>query len=154
MGHVECLVGCPGSPAHDPDRHLDTEAIAQSLVAREIERAFPSQVDTTLPEPWVPAHADLNWANLTWPECWLIDWEDHGMAPRGLDAANLWANSLGIPELAERVWQERRGDLDTRPGKLMALFCCAKIVNDSSIPGELRKATTHEADALVADLQR
>jgi hypothetical protein len=132
----------------------DTEAMSQSLVTREIEQAFPGQVDTTITEPWVPAHADLNWANLTWPACSIIDWEDHGMAPRGLDAANLWASSLGILGLAQRVWQQRRADLQTRPGKLMALFCCAKILNDSSVPGELREITTHEADALVADLRR
>ena len=122
-------------------------------MTREIERAFPGRADTTITEEWVPAHADLIWANLTWPACWIIDWEDHGMAPRGLDAANLWASSLGIPGLPERVWQERRADLETRPGTLMALFYCAKILNDSSAPGELREITTHEADALIADLQ-
>lgn len=36
----------------------------------------------------------------------------------------------------------------------MALFSLAKILNDSSIPDELRKLTTHEADKLIADLQR
>lgn len=118
-----------------------------------IERAFPGQVDTTLTEPWVPAHADLNWSNLTWPACWIIDWEDHGMAPRGLDAATLWANSLGIAGLAERVWQERRADLGTRPGRLMALFNCAKILSDSSVPDELRETTIGDAEALVAALQ-
>ncbi|MGH3620701.1 MAG: phosphotransferase [Sciscionella sp.] len=132
----------------------DTEPITQGLVTREIERAFPDQVDTTLTEPWVPAHADLNWANLTWPECWIIDWEDHGIAPRGLDAAKLWASSLGIGELAERVWQQRRADLETGPGRLMGLFCCAKILNDSSIPAEPRETTTHAARALVADLRQ
>ncbi|KFU77796.1 Phosphotransferase enzyme family protein [Amycolatopsis lurida] len=132
----------------------DTEVITQSLVTREIERAFPGQVDSTLTGPWVPAHADLNWANLTWPGCWIIDWEDWGMAPRGLDSANLWASSLGIPGLAERVRQERRADMETRPGMVMALFCCAKILNDSSIPAELREIVTREASAVVADLQR
>lgn len=131
----------------------DTETITQSLVTREIERAFPGRADTTITEEWVPAHADLNWANLTWPACWIIDWEDHGMAPRGLDAANLWASSLGIPGLPERVWQERRADLETRAGTLMALFYCAKILSDSSVPGELREITTREANALIADLQ-
>jgi hypothetical protein len=43
----------------------DTEAITQALVTREIERAFPGQVDTTIREGWTPAHADLNWSNLT-----------------------------------------------------------------------------------------
>ena len=131
----------------------DTEVITQSRVTREVERAFPGQVDTTLSEPWVPAHADLNWANLTWPTCWIIDWEDWGMAPRGLDAANLWASSLGIPGLAERVRQERHADFETRSGMLMALFSCAKILNDSSLPAELREVVTREANALVTSLQ-
>jgi len=132
----------------------DTEMITQALVTQEIERAFPGQVDTTLTEPWAPAHADMGWANVTWPGCWIIDWEDWGMAPRGLDSANLWASSLGIPGLAERVWQERRADLESRPGKLMALFCCAKILKDSLLPGELRDLVTGETAAIVADLQR
>lgn len=131
----------------------DTEAITQTLVTREIERAFPGQVDTTIREGWTPAHADLNWSNLTGPEFWILDWEDHGMAPRGLDSANLWASSLTVPELAERVRHERRADLATRPGKLMALFSAAKILNDSSIPDELREVTTREAEKLVTDLQ-
>ncbi|TVT31261.1 phosphotransferase, partial [Amycolatopsis rhizosphaerae] len=132
----------------------DTETITQALVAREVEHAFPGRVEVSLSEPWVPAHADLAWANLTWPECWIIDWEDHGLAPRGLDAANLWAHSLGVPGLVERVWRERRADLETRSGRLMALFCCAKILNDSSIPSELREITTREANRVIADLQR
>lgn len=132
----------------------DTEVITQALVTREIERAFPGRVDTTIIEPWVPAHGDLNWANLTGPEFWILDWEDHGMAPRGLDAANLWASSLTVPELADRVYCERRADLESRSGKLMALFSVAKILNDSSIPDELRRLTTREADKLVVDFQR
>lgn len=132
----------------------DTEAMTQALVTREIERAFPGVVDTTITEEWVPAHADLNWSNLTGPEFWILDWEDHGMAPRGLDAANLWASSLTVPELAERVRRERRADLESRPGKLMALFSVAKILNDSSLPEELRELTTREADKLAADLRR
>jgi hypothetical protein len=132
----------------------DTELMTQGLVTREIERAFPGQVDTNLTEQWVPAHADLNWANLTWPECWIIDWEDHGLAPRGLDAANLWASSLGTSELAERVWQERWADLETRSGRLMSLFCCAKVLNDPSIPAKLRETVMRPVRGLVGALQR
>ncbi|WP_027944014.1 hypothetical protein [Amycolatopsis taiwanensis] len=132
----------------------DTEVITQALVTREIERAFPGRVDTTITEPWVPAHGDLNWSNVTGPEFWILDWEDHGMAPRGLDAANLWASSLTVPELAERVYHERRADLESRPGKLMALFSVAKILCDWSIPDELRELATREADKLIVDFQR
>ncbi|WP_215545130.1 phosphotransferase [Amycolatopsis sp. CA-230715] len=131
----------------------DTEAMSQALASREIERAFPGRVDTTIDDQWVPAHADLNWSNLTSLECWILDWEDHGLAPRGLDAANLWASSLSVPALADRVRRERESDLDTRPGTLMALFCVAKLLNDSSVPGPLRDIATREVDRLLAALR-
>lgn len=132
----------------------DTETITQALVSAEVNRAFPDQVDTTITDhDWVPAHADLNWANLTSPDCWILDWEDHGLAPRGLDSATLWISSVTTPHLAERVYRERRADLETRPGRLMALFNCAKILNDPSVPEPLFEATTREAATLIADLQ-
>lgn len=127
----------------------DTEVINRTLIEREVDQAFPGQVDCTITDLWVPAHADLNWSNLTGPEFWIL--EDHGMAPRGLDAANLWVSSLTVPKLAPRVYRERRADLETRPGKLMALFCCAKILNDSWATGTLREETTRATDKLLAD---
>jgi len=134
----------------------DTETITQALVTTEINRAFPGQVDATITDhEWVPAHADLNWANLTSPECWILDWEDHGLAPRGLDAATLWISSLTVPTLAERVYRERRADLATRSGKLMALFHCAKILTDSdAATSPICELAAREAAQLVADLQR
>ncbi|MGW8851435.1 hypothetical protein ACWGNE_27105 [Streptomyces xiamenensis] len=107
----------------------DTVTITQAGVSAAIRRTFSSSVDTTISR-WTPAHADLNWANVTAPTFCLFDWEDWGMAPAGLDSASLWANSLAVPELAERVWRERRKDLECRDGLLMALFCLAKIVGD------------------------
>lgn len=133
----------------------DTETITQSLVTTEINRAFPHQVDATITDhEWVPAHADLNWANLTSPECWILDWEDHGLAPRGLDAATLWISSLTVPTLAARVYRERRTDLETRSGKLMALLHCAKILNDSGAStGPVFELAAREAAKFVVDLQ-
>ena len=128
----------------------DTELISQALVTREIGRAFPGAVDTTITnDEWFPAHADLNWSNITTPECWIIDWEDFGLAPRGLDSANLWISSLGLPKLAERVYRDRRFDLETRHGRLMALFACAKIVNDSSAPEVVVQRTVKVASGLI-----
>ncbi|MFI1799892.1 hypothetical protein ACH427_21405 [Streptomyces sp. NPDC020379] len=108
----------------------DTVPIERSGVWATIRRAFPdSSLDITF-DAWTPAHADLNWANLTGPkECWLLDWEDWGMAPRGLDAASLWGASLAVPDLADRVWRERRSDLECRTGRIMCLFVCAKILD-------------------------
>jgi hypothetical protein len=131
----------------------DTEAMTQDLISREIERAFPGEVDTYLSsDAWVPAHADLNWSNLTAPEFWILDWEDHGLAPRGLDAANLWAASLTVPALADKVWLERQTDLTCRSGLLMGLFSVAKILNDS-IPDALREQAEGHARKLVASLR-
>ncbi|MFX0581051.1 phosphotransferase [Nocardia nepalensis] len=134
----------------------DTQPITQALVTETIERAFPDQVDTTITDqPWVPAHADLNWSNLTAPDCWILDWEDLGLAPQGLDAATLWTASLMVPTLADKVFRERYADLDTRSGKLMALFCCSKDLNDpgfASAPAF--EPTARQAAKLVADLRR
>ncbi|MFL6140423.1 MAG: hypothetical protein ACJ72N_00960 [Labedaea sp.] len=102
-------------------------AVPQGRVTERIERVFPGQVGTVVDE-WAPAHGDLAWANLTAPDCFLLDWEDWGMAPRGYDAACLWRESLAVPALAERVRRERRIELDSRSGKLAQLYVCAGIV--------------------------
>ncbi|MBB4910582.1 hypothetical protein [Actinophytocola algeriensis] len=133
----------------------DTQLMTQALVTDLIERVFAGQVDTTLPstEQWVPAHADLNWANLTAPDCWLLDWEDLGQAPRGLDAACLWVSSLAIPSLAKRLCHERQAELDTRSGKLMTLFYCAKVVGDAHAQDSPSfEPTARLAAHLLADL--
>ena len=133
----------------------DTETITQALVTATVEKVFGPEVDTTVTDyEWVPAHADLTWANVTHPECCLLDWEDHGRAPRGLDSAMLWIGSVGIAGLAERVRHERRTDLNTRPGRVMALFCCAKILADSSTPQLLVTPTRAVADDLLDQLRR
>ncbi|MFB7913247.1 hypothetical protein [Streptomyces sp. NPDC056061] len=104
----------------------DTETLTQELITRTVHGVFPG-VDAAVGE-WRPAHADLNWANMTAPVFCVFDWEDWGMAPRGLDAANLWGASLAVPALADRVRSERREDLESRDGKLMTLFVAAKIL--------------------------
>ncbi|WP_412566237.1 hypothetical protein OG749_37615 [Streptomyces nojiriensis] len=60
----------------------DTELITQELVAAKLGDVFPEVLDTAV-ERWVPAHADLTWANVMGPEFSIIDWADWGMAPRG-----------------------------------------------------------------------
>ncbi|MEV0281747.1 hypothetical protein AB0I22_35910 [Streptomyces sp. NPDC050610] len=131
----------------------DTVTITQEGVTSLITDAFGAAVDTTV-ERWHPAHADLNWANVTGPTCCLFDWEDWGAAPRGLDAASLWAASLAVPELAGRVRYERRADLGSRDGRLMMLFACAKIAGpyaDVADP-KLEPART-AARQLIAELR-
>jgi hypothetical protein len=130
----------------------DTVAITQALVTETIRTAFPGDYDTTV-EQWVPAHADLNWANVTAPTFCLFDWEDWGNAPRGLDSATLWGSSLAVPALADRVRQEQRRDFESRDGKLMTLFTCSKIVGPDAHPKDPRLEPARRlAEQVVAEL--
>nr|WSZ95505.1 hypothetical protein OH820_07410 [Streptomyces sp. NBC_00857] len=131
----------------------DTVTITQARVTEAISTTFTVPIDTTI-ERWTPAHADLNWANVTGPRFCLFDWEDWGMAPRGLDSASLWGNSLAVPELADRVRRERRHDLESRDGKVMALFFLAKVVGDYADPADPRLKPAHKAaELLLKELQ-
>lgn len=132
---------------------LHTTPITQARVAEEIQAVFGPDIDTTI-ERWVPAHADFAWANLTGPECWILDWEDWGLAPRGLDAAMLWAASLAVPGLAEQVYRLREADLDSRDGQLMQLFFAAGIVGASvGSVGPLLDAARTAVKRLLAALR-
>ncbi|WP_207386860.1 hypothetical protein [Frankia sp. Cppng1_Ct_nod] len=130
-----------------------TEKITQARIDLTISRVFGGKIDTVV-EQWSASHADLNWANLTAPECILLDWEDWGMAPSGLDPANLWVNSLAIPDLANRVHQEYREELESKTGKIMTLFLCADIVSaPASYSGPLHDPARQAVERLVKDLQ-
>ncbi|MFF1497215.1 phosphotransferase [Streptomyces sp. NPDC058304] len=131
----------------------DTVTITQEQVTQTLGKAFPGIVDTRI-ERWVPAHADLTWANVMGPGFSIIDWEDWGMAPRGLDVATLWGNALAVPALADRIHQERRADLESRDGKLMSLFFLSKIVGPHAHEEDpLLAPARQEAERLVAELQ-
>ncbi|MFI1362564.1 hypothetical protein [Streptomyces griseochromogenes] len=132
----------------------DTDTITQALVTESIRRVFSGDFDTTVSR-WVPAHADLNWANMTAPTFSLFDWEDWGNAPLGLDAASLWASSLAVQALAHRVRRERRSDFDCRDGKLMTLFVCSKLLGPDAHPEDPRREPARRmADQTIAELQK
>jgi len=131
----------------------DTDTITQSFVTESICGVFADDFDTAV-ERWVPAHADLNWANMTAPAFTLFDWEDWGNAPLGLDSASLWASSLAVPALADRVRHERRSDFESRDGKLMTLFACSKILGPYAHPEDPRlQPARHMAEQIVKELQ-
>ncbi|WP_222721839.1 aminoglycoside phosphotransferase [Actinomadura alba] len=100
--------------------------MGQEHLSLRIAEVYGGEVATVV-EEWTTAHADLHWGNLTAPDCWLLDWEDWGAGPRGLDAATLWGFSLGVPALADRVLAEFADDLATRSGRLAQLLFCANV---------------------------
>jgi hypothetical protein len=131
----------------------DTVTIAQGLVTETIRSVFSGAFDTHV-ERWVPAHADLNWANITAPAFSLFDWEDWGNAPLGLDSASLWASSLAVPALADRVRRERRSDFESRDGKLMTLFACSKVLGPHAHPEDPRlEPARRMAEQVIKELQ-
>jgi hypothetical protein len=125
--------------------------ITQERISATILPVFPD-VDATITE-WTTAHADFAWPNLTAPTCYILDWEDWGVAPRGYDAATLRGESLAVPALAERVYQERRTDLDSRSGQLAQLYYCAKVIAAGERSGVLLDPATELADQLLTALR-
>jgi hypothetical protein len=132
---------------------LHTTPITQDRVDDTIREVFGPDIDTTIAR-WVPAHADFAWTNLTGPRCWILDWEDWGLAPRGLDAAMLWSASLAVPGLAEQVHRLRRDDLDSREGQVMMLFFAAGIVGaPAGYSGPLLDPARAAAERLLTALR-
>jgi hypothetical protein len=131
----------------------DTETIKWPRIANAIRVAFGIDLaqETLVGDPWRPAHADLTWANVTGPQFCLFDWEDWGCAPRGLDAATLWANSLMVPSLAERVRHERREDLASQDGKIMTLFVATKILGPDAYPDDPRQDAARAVCSPILD---
>lgn len=128
------------------------QPITQSRFSDTIHQVFPD-VDATITE-WRAAHADLAWGNLTAPNCYFLDWEDWGMAPRGFDASTLWSASLAVPELADRVYRECQADLDSHTGKLARLCHCAEIMAaPAGYAGPLLEPAEARAAELVKELQ-
>jgi hypothetical protein len=76
----------------------------------------------------VPAYADLVEGKPDWSGMLDSGLQRLELAPRGLDAAMLWAASLAGPGLAEHLYRLGQVDLDSRDGQLIQLFFAAGIV--------------------------
>jgi hypothetical protein len=130
----------------------DCELISASRIVAEIAEVF-SGVDTSVDSiEWSTAHADFTWQNLVGPRLSVLDWEDFGTAPRGLDAATLWFSSLSNSQIAERV--RARSELHTRTGRIMMLWRCAQFLTwadeDEPVYGAAKQAAVGLADELAA----
>lgn len=136
---------------------LHSASAVQGYISSLVDKAAGEAgvvVDSTVTE-WSTAHADLTWANLTAPQCWLLDWEDWGVAPRGLDPATLLLASLAVPPLAERIRREFAADLDSRSGRLVMLALCAELTSyNPDYAGVLGEPARRETRVLLDALTR
>ncbi|OLF09127.1 hypothetical protein BLA60_21370 [Actinophytocola xinjiangensis] len=129
----------------------------QELITRRISQVLGDQVhhvDTTVTE-WATSHGDLHWGNITGPRLVILDWADWGLAPRGNDAACLWATALGVPEIADRVLAEFGDDLHTRSGRIARLWTTCNILRIAPRRADARSLTKparRAADQLLTDL--
>lgn len=127
----------------------------QELITRRISQVFGGAVDTTVTE-WTTSHGDLHWANITAPHLYLLDWGDWGLAPRGNDAACLWASALAVPDVAARVHAEFADDLNSRSGRIAQLWVCSNIIRIADRrpdAGQVAQPAHSAADRLLKDLQ-
>jgi hypothetical protein len=143
-----------GAAAANRVATVHTVPITQERISATITEVFGRQVDTTI-TAWGAVHADLAWTNLTGPELVILDWEDYGRGPAGLDHASLWAASLAVPSLVERIEGEFAEMLGTRTGWLCQLFFLAELLAaPACYAGVLRVPAESAAAALMASSRR
>ncbi|WP_395297234.1 hypothetical protein ACF9IK_30205 [Kitasatospora hibisci] len=105
----------------------------------------PAEVDRTA------GHGDFHWANLTSGPLVIVDWERWGLVPVGYDPAVLWASSLLVPAVANRIRVEFSDILDTpagRAGQLIALAEMLQAVDRGHYP-ELAPLLAEQARMLT-----
>jgi hypothetical protein len=106
--------------------------VRQDLVTRRLQSRFGTTVDATITE-WETSHGDLHWANVTTPNCWLLDWEAWGSAPKGFDVALLYCSALTQPRTAASVYEYFRDWLETPNGKKSQMFACAELMRMTEV---------------------
>jgi len=129
-------------------------SLVQEDIDRSIHEAFGASIDTTVSH-WVIGHGDLHWANLTAPRLFLLDWDNWGLMPQGLDAAKLWESAFRVPHFAEEITARLAPDLTCRDGKLSRLWVCANRVLGARRRGRATDQTEHARHAgevLLAEL--
>ncbi|MEW2630414.1 hypothetical protein AB0903_01830 [Streptomyces sp. NPDC048389] len=95
-----------------------------------IQRAFPQFLGIPAPAKIerVTGHGDPHWGNLTAMPLTLLDWERWGRVPYGYDAGLLHANSLFIPDVADRIRMEFASVLYTPAGRVGELAALAEML--------------------------
>lgn len=129
-------------------------AVTQEFITHRIQERFGEQINTEI-SGWTTIHADVHWANLTQPECWLLDWEGWGKGPQALDAAFLYCYSLLEHKTAERVYSHFSDWLNTPDGYISQLFACTELMSMTEKEGshpDLYPLLTQQAQRLLGQV--
>jgi hypothetical protein len=152
-GSMSALAAQPTGQFAKLDSATASQEHLSVLVNRSARLLGTGGLDSQVTE-WTTAHADLTWANLTAPRCWLLDWEDWGRAPRGFDAATMLLYSLSIPTLADQVRATFASDLATRSARIAILARAADLLSYPDAAGPLLEPARREAWRAAEALSR
>lgn len=131
--------------------HTKRVGATQEGISHRLLAFFGDKIDPTV-TTWTTAHGDLQWANLTVPDPYLLDWEGWGIAPAGYDAATLYCYSLLAPNTARRVYETFADILDTPDGVRVQLHVIGRLllrVNGGDYP-DLASPLHQHAQRLLA----
>lgn len=106
---------------------LPQQRVDQQGFTDRITTVIGDEMDTTV-SAWGGLHGDMGFANLTAPELVLLDWEDLGRGPVGVDHAQLWADALAAPDVAQRCLVEFAPYLHSRQGLLCRAYSLAPLL--------------------------
>ena len=90
-------------------------------------------------DEWHVGHGDLHWANLTAPQCMLLDWEHWGLLPRGFDIGRLIGCSAFAPVVMAKLADAFADEFNSRAGRV-GLLAGISSVKDHIVAGELDPA--------------
>lgn len=123
----------------------------EEYIQRRILQYFPDAENIDV-QTWVASHCDLHWANMTAGECYIIDWEAWGLAPKGRDYASLLTRSLRDDKLVKDIWRHYGEVLNAHDGRIAILHDCSEIMFMHETYGDYTKDTYDKAYTLGKSL--
>lgn len=102
------------------------QAFSQELITRRIEERAEKKINTTL-KKWCTVHGDLHWSNIK-QDGTLIDWENWGIGPEGIDIAFLYAFSLLNKDLKNNIEKVFAEYFEENQFLICLLFVCSELI--------------------------
>jgi hypothetical protein len=122
----------------------------------DIKRMIAAHIGLDAPvesDDWHVGHGDLHWANLTAPQCMLLDWEHWGLLPRGFDIGRLIGCSAFAPALMDKLAVAFADELNSSAGRVGLLAGIASV-KSHIVAGELDPAAGPLLQPLVDRILR